>query len=138
MDRIRLDLQHWNLMLRHVQEWFPEEACGLLGGLDEEVIDVLPVTNVLHSPVRYRMDPQEQYNAMLKIEETGHKIIGIFHSHINGPEDLSVTDLTEASYPDSAYLVWSRLNQNWNCKAFMINKGVGLEIPIIIQEQATP
>lgn len=134
MDRIHLDRQHWDLMLGHVKGWFPEEACGLLGGLDEEVTDVIPVTNVLHSPVRYRMDPQEQYNAMHLIEEKGHSIIGIFHSHINGPAGLSVTDLTEASYPDTAYLVWARHNQNWNCRAFMIEEGVGREIPIIIQE----
>lgn len=134
MDRIRMERQHWDLMLRHVKEGFPEEACGLLGGLNEEVIDVLPVTNVLHSSVRYRMDPQEQYNAMRQIEEMGHTIIGIFHSHVNGPEGLSVTDLSEASYPDSAYLVWSRLNQNWKCRAFMIKEGMRREIPIIIRE----
>ena len=132
MDQIRLKQAHWEAMLEHVRGWFPEEACGILGGVDCEVVEVHPVTNVLHSPVRYRMDPQEQFNVMRHIEENGHSIVGIFHSHISGPEGPSITDLTEANYPESAYLIWSRVQQEWNCKAYLIEESEAFEIPILL------
>jgi proteasome lid subunit RPN8/RPN11 len=126
--------EHQDLMLMHVQGWFPEEACGILGGIGGEVREVHPVTNVLHSPVRYRMDPKEQYDVMRQVEDSGQVIVGIFHSHVSGPEGPSITDLSEANYPESAYLIWSRLYHDWVCKAFIISEGRALEIPILIHE----
>ena len=119
-------------MLEHVRGWYPEEACGILGGNKGNVLAVHPVTNVLHSPVRYRMDPQEQYNVMRQIEDKGHSIVGIFHSHISGPEGPSITGLAEANYPESAYLIWSRLLQEWKCKAYLIKENAAFDIPIIL------
>jgi proteasome lid subunit RPN8/RPN11 len=126
--------EHWNAMLEHVRGWFPEEACGILGGIEAEVFEVHPVTNVLHSPVRYRMDPQEQYNAMRHIDDSGHEIVGIFHSHVSGPEGPSITDLAEANYPESAYLIWSRMYREWKCKAYLISDGRAMEIPILFRD----
>lgn len=132
MKQIKMKQTCWLSMKDHVQECFPEEACGILGGIVDEVHEVYPVTNVLHSPVRYRMDPKEQYQTMMEIEAKEHSILGIYHSHINGPIGLSATDLSEATYVDSAYLVWSHHALDWSCKAFMIIEGRPVEIPVVI------
>jgi proteasome lid subunit RPN8/RPN11 len=80
------------------------------------------------------MDPREQLAAMQSLEEKGQSIIGIFHSHVNGPEGLSTTDLRETSYPEAAYLVWSRLNQDWKCKGFRVEEGRGIELRLVVKE----
>ena len=37
-----------------------EEACGLVAGHRSDQLAVFPITNVLHSPVRFQMDPEQQ------------------------------------------------------------------------------
>ncbi len=135
MRTIVMDQEHWDLMVEHIKKWYPEEACGLLGGVGQEVLDVITVTNVLHSPTRYRMDPREQLAAMQSLEENGQSIIGIFHSHVNGPEGLSYTELREASYPEAAYLVWSKLNRDWKCKGFRVEDGRGIELQLVVRSK---
>ena len=96
------------------------------------MIVVHPVTNILHSPVRYRMDPQEQLRAFQEIDEAGLELLAIYHSHPNGPEEPSPTDIAEAYYPEVVYLIWSLASGNWQCRGFKIKKGVITETPLSI------
>jgi proteasome lid subunit RPN8/RPN11 len=130
MQGIQLSREHWESMRSHVEACLPNEACGILGGIGEEVHEVIPVTNELQSPHRFRMDPVEQLAAMQRIESLRLEMIGIFHSHVYGPEDPSQTDLDEAYYPRVAYLVWSPEETGWKCRSFRLLDGVAFEIPL--------
>jgi proteasome lid subunit RPN8/RPN11 len=116
------DLQQMHLA---VAAEVPEEACGLLAGLIQketfQVREVFPITNELHSPVQYRMDPQEQIDAFNQIESQGLELVGIYHSHPGGPADPSPTDIAEAYYPEAVYLIWSHQAGKWQCNAFLIH-----------------
>jgi proteasome lid subunit RPN8/RPN11 len=105
----------------------PEEACGLLAGTIHEdlyqVELVVPTTNILHSPVRYRMDPTEQLHALERIDAAGLELVGIYHSHPQGPDHPSPTDLAEAYYPEVVYLIWSGQHGAWECAAFRLQNG---------------
>jgi proteasome lid subunit RPN8/RPN11 len=113
----------------------PEEACGLLAGVGGEVLEVISVPNALHSPVRYRMDPRDQWRAFQTIEQRGWELLGIYHSHPNGPEVPSETDVSEAFYPEAAYLIWSRRSGTWSCRAFQIESGQVLPVSIDLKQQ---
>jgi proteasome lid subunit RPN8/RPN11 len=128
--KLILMCEHWEVMLEHVRACLPEEACGLLAGDGEQVLKVLPIRNIEQSPIRFRMDPQEQVDALFWIEEQGLSLMGIFHSHPSGPHQPSETDLLEAAYPEVAYLVWSRMRAEWNCRAFILGPGGSREIGI--------
>jgi proteasome lid subunit RPN8/RPN11 len=119
-------------MLEHVLACTPEEACGLLGGLGDQVRLVLPISNQDRSPMRYRMDPQEQVGAMLHIEDLGYEILGIYHSHPLGPGEPSEADTKEVTYPEAAYLIWSPLEGVWRCRAFDLSSEPVREIPISV------
>ena len=54
---IWLPARLWEQMRADVQARLPQEACGLVGGLQRRALQVYPVANALHSPVRYRMEP---------------------------------------------------------------------------------
>lgn len=109
-------------MLAHVLACLPEEACGLLGGQmagSWAVAQlVIPVENVLHSPVRFRMDPAAQLAAFNRLDTLGMELIGIFHSHPTGPDSPSPTDLAEFAYPGTAFLIWSPDGETWKLRAF--------------------
>ena len=120
MQEIRISREQYESMLAHVRACLPEEACGLLGGLGGNVLQVIPVTNQAHSAVRYFMDPLELLAALEVLEEQNQDIVGIFHSHPAGPPYPSQTDIREFLYEGSATLIWSPKADGWQLKAFMI------------------
>lgn len=109
-------------MLSQVKREAPLEACGILAGLNDHSVEVIPVTNILASPVAYRMDPKEQLQAMLLIEENGWDMLGIYHSHPAGPASPSASDISKAHYPDSVYLILSPGDSEWICRGFTIDE----------------
>ncbi|MGH2605065.1 MAG: Mov34/MPN/PAD-1 family protein, partial [Anaerolineales bacterium] len=119
----------WASMVAHVQSCLPEEGCGLLEGLRGRVDHVIPVTNSAHSPFRFRMEPREQIEAMASIEERGLELVGIYHSHPNGPSGPSPIDLAEAAYPEAVYLILTSPKMGWQGRAFRIRDGSMREIP---------
>jgi proteasome lid subunit RPN8/RPN11 len=122
--RLFLTSEHYQEMRTHIEKLVPEEACGLIGGIiqgDAYLAKVIiPVSNALHSPTCYRMDPSEQLTAFEKIEAQGWEMIGIYHSHPAGPDQPSPTDIAEAFYPEAVYLIWFHQEGGWLCKGFTI------------------
>jgi len=104
------------------QSVLPEEGCGFVIGKGLVPIEALPVTNRLHSPVRFEMEPTEQLKAMLWAEENGMDIVAIYHSHPMGPSVPSPTDLAEFAYPGVVSLILSRQQHGepWELRAFQI------------------
>jgi proteasome lid subunit RPN8/RPN11 len=116
-DSLHFRRSHYDQMLDHVMKCLPEEACGLVGGRASEIELVLPVTNMLHSAHRFQMEPREQLNGLLLLQERKLDLLAIYHSHPSGPAHPSDTDLREHAYPGALTLIWSRENGVWqvNC-----------------------
>ena len=126
-------------MIRHARREYPNEACGLLAGKDGRVEEVYQMTNAEHSPVTYRLDPEEQYRTFTEIEEEGWELLAIYHSHSHSPAYPSATDLELAFYPDSLYLIISLADRaRPSIRAFRIVEGVIEEerVEITLSEQA--
>lgn len=131
--RLRLTTEQHAVMVAHVQRAWPNEACGLLGGPPGTVERVYCFENVLHSPVAYMVDPTAQVQAMLELEAVGWDVCGIFHSHPAGPAVPSMTDITQAYYPEAVYVIFAPNGpQRWSMRGFHIEAGrvdeVGLEV----------
>ncbi len=124
----------WNQMRADVQTRLPHEACGLVGGLQRHALHIYAVTNALHSPVRFRMDPNEQVRIFLELERRGWYLLAIYHSHPTGPDYPSPTDLAEAAYPEAVNLIWTLKVGQWGCRGFMIQTGHSAEIPIWVEK----
>lgn len=130
---LSLAARQWEQMRADAEQHAPEEACGLLAGLESQVIMVLPITNELHSPVRYRMAAREQLDAFERIDHAGLELVGIYHSHPNGPNGPSATDIAEAFYPEAIYLIWSGQAGVWSCRAFRIQEGQIQEVNLSVR-----
>jgi proteasome lid subunit RPN8/RPN11 len=116
-------------MREHAVACFPEEACGILGGLGEDVQEVIPITNFLHSSFRFQMDPEEQLKALLGLEERGLEMIGYYHSHPKGPTEPSITDIQMHYYPGTAVVILSNEKQ-WETNVYLIEGTTTRQIPI--------
>lgn len=126
---LKLKPEHLQEMRKHVSTQAPLEACGLLAGKQDSVETVLRVRNAVQSPVQFRMDAQEQYNAFEWIDANGLDLVGIFHSHPSGPETASPTDIAEAAY-EVVHVIWSRTGCTWSARGFWIEKGQVTEVEL--------
>jgi [CysO sulfur-carrier protein]-S-L-cysteine hydrolase len=95
-------------MIAHAREDFPNECCGMVGGLDGEARVVHRVANAAASPLRYEMDSQGQITAYNAIESNGEDLLAIYHSHTKSAAYPSQTDVNQAvAWPDQIYLIVS-------------------------------
>ena len=117
-------------MREHVDAQVPFEACGLVAGQLGRSRAVFHIENVLHSPVRFRMEPAQQVQALIQIDENQWDLLAIYHSHPNGPAAPSVTDLNETTFPDTIALIWSPRELDWICRGFILQEGEFNELPV--------
>ena len=111
-----------------------EEVCGLAGGTGDLVNHIYPVTNIATDPKhQFLMAPEEQFETMRRIRESGEEMIGIYHSHPETPAEPSATDLEMAAYPDVFYLIVSLRVKQPELVCFYYNglNFVRIEIEII-------
>jgi proteasome lid subunit RPN8/RPN11 len=95
-------------MVAHAREDLPNECCGMIGGADGEATVLRRVANSAASPLRYEMDPQEQYNALKSIEDGGGELLAIYHSHTKSAAYPSQTDVNQAvAWPEQIYVIVS-------------------------------
>ncbi len=127
---INLPMRLRRQMLRHVRSVLPEEACGFLAGSSSGASAVVPVTNHLHSPVRFVMEPLEQYRAMQWIDQNALEILAIYHSHPSGPAVPSATDLAEHAFPDAFCMIWSPSGFRWYLRCFRLDRSRFEELSI--------
>jgi proteasome lid subunit RPN8/RPN11 len=161
---LRLTPAQWRTIAEHLTRELPNEACGLIAaeagaarpavarpaipepavrgrGIGDRANDkvvraVYPVANALKSPVAYEMDPVQQVEVMAAIEDAGWELAGIYHSHPAGPERPSPTDVAQAYYPDSVYIICSpRPGGGWRGRAFRIEAGRVTEVPWVISPE---
>jgi proteasome lid subunit RPN8/RPN11 len=89
----------------------PEECCGLLLGRRAPVAivtELLPAANIHPEPERFfTIDPARQFALLRELRETGRedRLLGLYHSHPQGPAAPSPRDLAEANDADMIWLV---------------------------------
>jgi proteasome lid subunit RPN8/RPN11 len=121
-------------LIRHAQEEYPNECCGLLAGRDGRVERIYRGTNVDHSPYTYLMDPSEQLAAFKEMEAAGLDLVGIYHSHTHTPAYPSRTDVARAYYPDALYVIISLADRTAPViRAFRLADGQIAEASVIIR-----
>lgn len=98
----------WQEMLDHVRQARPHEGCGLVAGKAGAPTRFFPCRNNHPSPItRYRVDDQELLQAIREMDDNGWELLAIFHSHPASRAYPSPTDVAQAHYPESIYLIVS-------------------------------
>ena len=124
IEQILISPSNMGKMIQDINTRIPEEACGLLAGKNRtsnvQVEIAIPMTNVLHSPSKFLLDPKEQYDGFSWMDRHGLELVGVYHSHPDGTPYPSTTDLDEAFYPEIIHVIWAKVDEKWICKAFVL------------------
>jgi [CysO sulfur-carrier protein]-S-L-cysteine hydrolase len=118
---LKISGEYVDEIVAHAREEMPNECCGIVATLDGAAVRVFRATNAEASPVRYSLDPREQYLITMEIEEQGWDLGAIYHSHTRSKAYPSQTDVNLAFYPDALYLIVSLENPDLpDLRAFRI------------------
>lgn len=99
-------------VLRHAQEAYPHECCGILlgtwSGCDKSITRIQPILNEHHEDHarRYLITPDQMLRAERQAKEAGLGILGVYHSHPDHPARPSGYDL-EWAWPWYSYVIVS-------------------------------
>jgi proteasome lid subunit RPN8/RPN11 len=97
-------------IVQHAREQAPFECCGLLMGQSDIITHIQRMNNVLQSPVRYSMNPQDLFFFFKELRSLQLKHLGIYHSHPASEAYPSSIDVEQAYYPDCIYFITSLKN----------------------------
>lgn len=124
-------------LINHCQEERPLEACGLLVGEGGQVAVAYAADNEHRSPVIYKVDDRQLLQVFEGIRNDRQEIIGIYHSHVRTPPVPSRTDIEQATWPESFYVIVSLAGRRPEVKAWRIVDRTVTEHPILVQREAT-
>jgi [CysO sulfur-carrier protein]-S-L-cysteine hydrolase len=133
MKSLILPVSIHSKIISNLEKHLPEEACGLITGKGNLAKHHFSITNGLHSPYRYLMEGSEMLHVFEWSEKHDQMLLGIYHSHPNGPENPSLTDLEEDYYPDVIKLIGSKSSTQWELKAYLNYNSGYLQIPLVIK-----
>lgn len=132
-EKLTLTLSQSNLIFERLNAEYPYEACGLIGGTNGVASEIIPAKNILHSRTKYMIDPVTQLKIFKEFAHRNIKLLAIYHSHPNGPNVPSHTDLVEWNYPNVYCLIFAKNKGDWTHNGFIMMPQSYQEITIIIQ-----
>jgi proteasome lid subunit RPN8/RPN11 len=117
-------------LIAHAREEDPNECCGMVGGADGEAKTIYPARNAEASPLRYNLDPSDQFRIMTAMDEKGEDLVAIYHSHTKSPAYPSQTDINLAAYPDALTVIVSLKEGEEPVRAYSVRNGEVEEVEL--------
>jgi [CysO sulfur-carrier protein]-S-L-cysteine hydrolase len=91
-------------IVAHAREDLPNECCGIVASQNGEAVKVYRAHNVHQSPLRFEIDSRDLIRIYSDIEDSGHEMGSMYHSHTKSPAYPSQTDVNFAQ--DWPGLIW--------------------------------
>jgi proteasome lid subunit RPN8/RPN11 len=122
-------------MVAHARAEAPDECCGMISSRNGDAVEVYEAENAEHSPLKYRIEPKDQYRIQTEIEDAGLDLGAIYHSHTRTEPYPSQTDINLArNWPDPLYVIIGVADDDAQVRAFAIVDGTVEETPLEIVE----
>ncbi len=105
---VRISKYSYNEIIKHAEDGFPKEVCGVLIGAKDVITNYRACRNLNAERAhdRYELDPSSFKRADDWARENGMEILGIYHSHPDHPSMASETDRQRA-WPEWVYIIFS-------------------------------
>ncbi|MBQ7370686.1 MAG: M67 family metallopeptidase [Blautia sp.] len=122
---IYLKKDDYEKIVAHARAQFPEEACGLIGGVignqgDKHIEKVYLLENVDHSREHFSLSPKDQLEAVKDMRQQGLVPLGNWHSHPETPSRPSEEDKRLAYDSRASYLILSLMEETPVLNSFHI------------------
>jgi len=110
-------------IVAHARHDAPNECCGMVGHRDGVAEAVRPVRNAAASPLKFEMDPQDQYDALSGLEDAGLDV-AMYHSHTRSEPYPSQTDVNFAKlWPGLLWLIVGVAGAEPSLRGYRIDDG---------------
>lgn len=110
-------------IVAHAREEAPNECCGMVAAENGRAVRVYRATNAAASPLRYEIEPRDQYRIEMAIEDAGMELGAIYHSHTRSDPYPSQTDVNLAFHPHALYLIVGLAGEEAELRAYRIVDG---------------
>jgi proteasome lid subunit RPN8/RPN11 len=119
-------------MISYCQKAIPNEACGLLSGVQATGSTLWKIKNEALNPNRFFMSEESIKMAVKKMDEYGEKLSGIFHSHPSSRAFPSSLDIKNNSYTQLAYIIVSFYKGKVDVGCFKIDGKTVIPLRLIV------
>jgi proteasome lid subunit RPN8/RPN11 len=121
-------------MIAHAREEAPNECCGMVGSSDGHAVEVYRAVNAEASPLRFRIDPQEQFELHTKIEDAGLELGAIYHSHTRTEPTPSQTDINFAKlWPGVLWIIVGLVDDEPDVQTWRIDDGRVTDAELVVE-----
>ena len=127
MQKIILKQSDKKLLAQYSENQKPNEACAILFGKDNQVLDIFLTENIEESPLNFTISNEQLIEGYNIAEQKKMEVIGIFHSHPNSDAFPSNTDKKFMQSNPVVWIIYSGINKNF--RAFILESD-SIEIQI--------
>jgi [CysO sulfur-carrier protein]-S-L-cysteine hydrolase len=121
---VKIARELYDEMVAHAREEAPNECCGMVGSTDGHAVAVYRAVNAEASPLRFRIDPEEQLELHTRIEGAGLDMGAIYHSHTRTEPRPSQTDINFAKlWPGVLWIIVGLGGDGADVKTWAIEDG---------------
>ena len=113
MQKIILKQSDKKILSQYSENQKPNEACGILFGKNNQVLDIFLTENIDESPVNFTISNEQLIEGYKIAEEKKMEVIGIFHSHPNSDAFPSSTDKKFMQSNPVVWIIYSGINKNF-------------------------
>ena len=115
--KVTISKTDFESILSHAKKNLPEEACGLIAGVDNadgsrDIKKVYLLTNIDHTNEHFTIDPKDQLKTIKDMRANGLKPLGNWHSHPESPSRPSEEDKRLANDSNASYLILSLMDSD--------------------------
>ena len=100
----------------------PNEACAILFGKNNQVLDIFLAENIDESPINFTISNEQLLEGYKIAEDKKMDVIGIFHSHPNSDAFPSKTDKKFMQSNPVVWIIYSGINKNF--RAFTLESDI--------------
>ena len=134
MQKIILKQSDKKILSQYSENQKPNEACAILFGKNNEVLDIFLTENIEKSPLNFTISNEQLIEGYNIAEQKKMEVIGIFHSHPNSDAFPSNTDKKFMQSNPVVWIIYSGINKNF--KAFILESD-SVEIQIEEKEHTS-
>lgn len=122
----------------HARRDSPRECCGILVGVEDEILEAVPARNIAADPLRrYEVSPADHFAQIKRCRESSSgagpvlRIVGVYHSHPRGAARPSPTDLDQA-FDEYLYVIAGPVDDSlpYEIRGFLLRERVFEEVQL--------
>jgi proteasome lid subunit RPN8/RPN11 len=128
---VRIAPELLDAIVEHALRDAPNECCGMVASRDGQAVSVHAATNTAASPFRFEVDGMELHRALTEIEDAGHELGAIYHSHTRSEPYPSQTDVNfAANWPGVEWIIVGTSGSDPDVRSYLIDGGAITEVPV--------